>query len=104
MSLFSPSLISKNCIYPPENQFFINVKTSPPQKNLNNRYDVFVLIKKNILKVFLVLAALDLLLFVTKHKVITCLAVFLFERETYSSKVLNSVIECLTSSNIIIYA
>ena len=37
------------------------------------------------------------------HKVITCLSVFSFEREKYSTKVLTSVIERLTSSNTLIY-
>ena len=37
------------------------------------------------------------------HKVITCLSVFPFKRGKYSTKVLKSVGECLTSSNIIIY-
>ena len=40
---------------------------------------------------------------VTLHKVITCLSVFPFEREKYLPEFLKSVIECLTSSNIIIY-
>ena len=38
-----------------------------------------------------------------EHKIITRLSVFPLEREKYSTKVLKSVIECLTSSNIIIY-
>ena len=36
------------------------------------------------------------------HKVITCQSVFPFEREKHSTKVLKSVIEWLTSSNITI--
>ena len=38
-----------------------------------------------------------------QHKVITCLSVFPFEKEKCSTQVWKSVIECLTSSNIIIY-
>ena len=38
----------------------------------------------------------------TTHKVITCLSVFPFETEKYSTKVLKSVIKCLTTSNLII--
>ena len=42
-----------------------NVKTSPPKRNKNVDDDAFVLIKKCIFKSAFVLAALDLMLFVT---------------------------------------
>ena len=50
MSLFSPFLFNKSLNYPPRIQILTNVKTSPPQENKNIYDDVFVLIKKSILK------------------------------------------------------
>ena len=50
MSLFSPFLFSKNLNYPPKILILTNVKTSPPQENVNIDDDVFVLIKKKYLK------------------------------------------------------
>ena len=44
------SPFSKNQNYPPKVQILTNVKTSPPQENTNIDDDVFVLIRKCILK------------------------------------------------------
>ena len=58
-------LFNKNLNHPPKIQILTNVKTSPPQESIKIDDDVFVQIKKCILRVFLVLAALGLLLFIT---------------------------------------
>ena len=65
MSLFNPFLFSKNWNYPPKIQILTNVKTSPPQKNIKNIDDVLFGSKNAFKRVFLVLAALDFMLFVT---------------------------------------
>ena len=50
MSLFSPFMFSKNWNYPPKIQIWTNVKTSPTQEKIKIDNDVFVWIKKCILK------------------------------------------------------
>ena len=61
----SPFWFSKNLNYPPKIQILTNVKTSPPQENIKKLVMMFLFGSKKVFsKVFLVLAALDLLLFV----------------------------------------
>ena len=50
MSLFSPFYFRKKLNYPSKIKILTNVKTSPPQENINIDDDVFVLLKKSILK------------------------------------------------------
>ena len=50
MSLFSPFLFIQNLNYPPEILILTNVKTSSRQENIKIVDDVFVRIKKIILK------------------------------------------------------